>query len=432
MNRAEIFARLSTIANAYLARFDETSAGFSLPGRRSGHAEKVDRLEGAARLAPALAALGNTSTHIDGTDQEAVREALARILAAGCRPSASGFWGYADEWTQIVCEASDISLALWMSRDWISDYLTEQDYDHVITWLQNAATHPVKQSNWLLFPLTIKAVLSRLGAHAGDDMENDLHSTLEQCRKWSVDDGMFRDGDDGEVDYYSFWGFHYNIGMIEWVLEKSSDQWLIDSRAASIRTLTHLMSPRGFPAFGRSLHYRMGVTAPLGIAMLRGDTLKADQIAMAKTALSMNWTWFETQGAMNNGLITQGFYRPDTDLIESYAGPGAPLWCLRSLIPLALLPQEDDYWSVAPQKLPVEQGDFEIGFGQQGWRVIGKADSQEIIIQTPYNLGDGLRFQRPSFMERIKGTLRGRTYYPGNFNIRYRRSVYRLTPYYTV
>ncbi len=398
------------------------SSGAKLPGMRSVNGVRADSMEAYSRLMPALAALDFSSTDEElaegGLSRLNIRNTIAQGILAGTDPSSIEYWGDLSKGGQIVCEAADVAFTLWLSKNWIFDRLTESEQSNVENWLSGALAATVPDNNWHLFIAQIGWVLHIL---FDQPCLEQISARLVRVREFSRDDGLFHDGPAGNVDGYSAWGFHYHLGLLQF-MGYSDAEWSRALRLKSGVLFLHLISPHGWPVFGRSIHYRTAITASLAVSVLNNDQgIFLQQIRRANEAV---WSYFLDRRLMESGRFTQGYWGDDVDLLEGYAGPASPLWCLRSIIPLFILKSDHEFWSGETSKLPIELSDFNIPFGQTGKFLNGCLKSGVVKIVDPSANDTGSKFLRPTRFEVLKSMLRGIRYRPSNHQARYKRTEY--------
>lgn len=128
-------------------------------------------------------------------------------------------------------------------------------------------------TNWLLFSSTIESFMAKAG---GDFDEYRVNSACRKVEEWYVGDGWYADGLVFAFDYYSSYVFHPMYletlqAMVDAKVnsrldyQKFYDRELKRCQKYSI-ILERFISPEGtFPAFGRSIPYRMATMQPLAL-----------------------------------------------------------------------------------------------------------------------------------------------------------------------
>ena len=221
-------------------------------------------------------------------------------------PSHADYWGGITDRDQRIAEAADVALALWLSRATVWDQLDASQRLQIATWLLQVNGKQIADNNWHLFSAQVNVALQALGAdHDAAAIERHLARTLE----FYGGHGWFTDGQDGPVDYYNAWGFYYHIGWIHRMNPGLLREIVDDALPVFAADLLHLLGPNGMPVFGRSVCYRMAVSAPLVFA----STLHPESIApaQARRALDLTWDFFLEHGALREGRVTQGYCGDD-------------------------------------------------------------------------------------------------------------------------
>ena len=237
------------------------------PGLPAGGARKAD---GVRRLQPhraaargvARARTGTKLTLPSGRDSRRGTDPASRACWPAPIPRHADYWGDITDRDQRIAEAADVALALWLSRATVWEKLGRRAAPADRRWLLQVNGKKIADNNWHLF---VRAG-QRGAASAGREydaaaIEQHLARTLEFYRG----DGWFTDGPDGPVDYYNAWGFYYHIGWIHRMNAAFARESVDDALPVFAADLLHLLGPNGMPVFGRSVCYRMAVSAPLDL-----------------------------------------------------------------------------------------------------------------------------------------------------------------------
>jgi len=366
---------------------DHASVGHAriyYPGMASAQGHAVNGLEGFARTAPLLGAWvhagRNPRIFVPGTARAVDLVQLLRSgLLAGTDPKSPEYWGEIQTGDQRIVEAADIGRLLWLTRTQIWDRLRPEERKQIAAWLyQVNKAYPGRQNNWLLFPVVANAFLKSVGERYVDrqaDYRKFVANYLEQ--------GWFRDGPRGQVDYYNSWGISYDLFWID-LMDPTFDPQLIRPRLVQSGRLTaHLISPVGIPMMGRSVCYRTAVPT----AVLTGSFIAPDAIppGLARRALDSTWRHFISRDILRQGSMTMGYFETDPRLIDRYSGGGSCHWGLRSLTLAYMAGPGHPFWRDRQQALPVEVRDFALTLSKLGWQVRGKRSDGNIVIVIPEN-----------------------------------------------
>jgi hypothetical protein len=295
------------------------------PGWPSMYGARNDAIEGVARLAPLWAVcverrLGSPER------QEAMREHLLRMFAHGCDPAHPGFWGPMRDRSTLICEAHDLALALWISREQVYARMPGAVQRQVTEWLAQAVGRGTADNNWHLFVVMADAVLAQLRPG------HRFRSQERWQRIWEFQraDGCFVDGPKGHVDLYNAWGFHYPMGWLARIQPELGAARIDDALSGFCAWYQWLFTETGLPLFGRSLCYRHAACVPL----VRAATVPGLGVGagVAAAAFLANWRSFTLAGGLRAGRPTQGVFADDIRWLDVYSGPASSLWGVRSLV----------------------------------------------------------------------------------------------------
>jgi hypothetical protein len=212
------------------------------------------------------------------------------------------------------------------------------------------------------------------------------------------------------------------------LIDPGFDRDFIRSALRQSADLTaHLIAPDGVPLMGRSVCYRTAVAVPLlAQQLLENQEQDAATVGagLARRALDRIWRHFIAHGALQDGALTQGYYRADLRFVDYYTGAGSCHWGLRSLVLALMQPPDAAFWRVPEQPLPVERGDYRLVYGNLGWIVSGDHASGRVAIEIPANAGNAPQVLPYSTWRRWLEPLFQRPFRPANEAVQYRRPVY--------
>lgn len=413
-------------ALAWLTYRNPASSAADFPGEPSWSGRDCDALEGFARIMPLFAAWcasGRPSTIAVKGRMLDIPGEFCRGLLAGTDPEGPDYWGaMPGRSNQRIVEAADIALALWLLRGPVWDTLDAAERAQVTAWFAQARGKSGLDNNWHLFFVLIDRVFDALGV---EDLIDDPAERYQRVKQFHIGSGWFSDGPGGRVDYYNAWGFHYALTWIDRIDPAWDPGFIRSVRRAFLEEFRYFIGPHGFPAFGRSLCYRLAVPAPL----VAGTGSDPDIVApgAARRALDAVWSHYVGRGAIQSGAITQGLFGPDMRLLDPYSGPASGLWSLRSLVMAYWYAPGEPFWTASPTPLPVEQGDFERCLSAQGWRVQGLRETGEIILHIKANrTSEAPRFEELGRTDRWRCAL-GLKPRPTNLKAKYDAPFYSST-----
>lgn len=348
------------------------------PGYPGSQGAKKNAMEGVSRFLPTIAAwrhFSNTNSFksLDGNMID-ISEVLHQSFIKGTNKTSPSYWGDIDgDSDHRICEAADLALALWISKDYVWVRYTITEKKQISDWFNQCLRYKVIDNNWLFFPLTIQFVLKSL---TGNDQINIKY--YQRIKEFYNDDGWFKDGIDGGYDYYNAWGFYYSLYWLS-VIEPDFDKEFISAAIDKFNAgFQYFIGPSGVPLFGRSLCYRLAVTAPLIAGASIGN--RPCSIGQIKRSLSCSLSYYIKNGALQNGIPTQGIFATDERLLDDYSGPGSSLWSLRALNIAFFSGHNIGLWDAEEQLLPVEIGDYIIEIEDVGLCIIGVNKTKEIIV----------------------------------------------------
>jgi hypothetical protein len=415
----------------FAARRSALGAGADYAGMDSYNGPAMDRLEGFSRVAPLVAAWlhGGRDAAIDlpGGESLDLVAVLKSGLLAGTDPASPEYWGGIKHWGQAIVEAADIALALWLSRDVLWNALAAHERQRIGDWLIQVNGRRLPDNNWHLFVVQTNAVLASL------EMPYDaaaLQTHYERSKSFYRGNGWFTDGELDDApgfDYYNAWGFHYQLQWLRRILPEFDSQFIDGALREFVAVYRYFIGPAGFPMMGRSTCYRMAAPVPLVFAQERHpDVVSAGQ---ARRALDVIWRHFISRGALRRGNVTQGYFRTDARVIESYSGPASCLWSLRSLVAAFALPDNSDFWQSPPEPLPVELGDYRIEVAPPGWTIVGNQASGTVTLLTGHKGFPPLAAMSQG--EKLLGLFFEKPPRPKNIPAKYCREKYVSTSPYT-
>jgi hypothetical protein len=422
--RADYEALVGYLVEGFLTYATPSHALAKYPGLPAGGARKAEDFEGFSRIAPLLGVWlehrAETTLTLPSGRPADVAQILKSGVLAGTDPGHPDYWGDITDRDQRIAEAADVALALWLSRTAVWEKLTAAERQQITAWLLQVNGKDIADNNWHLFTAQVNVALRELGAeHDAAAIDRHLARTLQFYRG----DGWFTDGPGGPVDYYNAWGFYYHIGWIHRMSPALLHETVDEALPVFAADLLHLLGPSGMPVFGRSVCYRMAVSAPLVFA----STLHPDSVTpgQARRALDLTWDFFLEHGAIREGRVTQGYCGDDAAILDNYSGPASCLWSLRSLIAALDLAPDAPFWTQPPESLPVEKGDFSRSIASGKWQVRGNAGTGDVTIVNPAPLPETkTRLEPFGFVQRVLSVVRGAPRRPGNEDAKYGRASY--------
>ena len=206
------------------------------------------------------------------------------------------------------------------------------------------------KSNWLLFSGIIECFFVMIGEIP--DLEK-MYNITNQINLWYVGDGWYSDGKYFAMNYYNSFVIHPMLIQMLEIMEKNNISAPINSTTAIKRMqkfnifMERLISPEGtFPAFGRSIVYRLGVFQTLAMSVWRiglPPPLTNGGVRNALTKVMINM--FRVKNNFNEkGFLTLGFAGHQPNVANLYSNNGSSY--LTSLVLLILgVPPNHPFWT---------------------------------------------------------------------------------------
>jgi hypothetical protein len=251
---------------------------------------------------------------------------------------------------QPLVDVAFLSLAILRAPTELWKKLDSRCQRNVIAALESSRKIQPSYSNWLLFPATVEAALSLMGAW-WDPMRVDY--AIRTFDTWYKGDGIYGDGPTLHMDYYNSFVIHPMLLNILDTISKSSSAWE-NHRAAMLERAQRyaaiqerLIAPDGsFPPLGRSLSYRIGVFHLLAEIALRRqlpEGIAPGQVRSALTAVMRRM--MDVPGTFDeNGWLRIGFCGHQPSIAEPYISTGSCYLCAAAWLPLGLS-GTDPFWA---------------------------------------------------------------------------------------
>lgn len=237
--------------------------------------------------------------------------------------------------------------ALWVPLD----AQTKQRYIAELTKMRKIEP---PYSNWVLFSAMVESFLAKVGAPFDAYRVN---MGLRKVEEWYVGDGWYADGPSFAFDYYSSYVFHPMYLETLQAMAQSRRSGRLNYKqlydAALKRCQRHAMilerfiSPEGtFPAFGRSIPYRLATLQPLALVAWMDklpEPLKPGQVRAALTQVMHRM--FDHENNFNaGGFLSIGFCGHQPDVADYYTNNGSLYMTSLAFMPLGL-PATHPFWA---------------------------------------------------------------------------------------
>jgi hypothetical protein len=279
---------------------------------------------------------------------------LAReALDAATDPTSPDFMNF-ETGSQPVVDTAFLALAILRAPTELWKKLDKKVQDNFVSALMSSRKILPGYNNWLLFPATVEAALSMMGAQ-WDSMRVDY--AIRALDSWYKGDGVYGDGPDFHFDYYNSFVIHPMLLHIMDAVSETSSKWRrlkpeIVRRAQRYAAIQERqVAPDGsFPAIGRSLAYRCGVFHLLAEIALRKQLPEQISPAQVRTGLTavMRRMMSAPDTFDSKGWLRVGFCGHQPEIAEAYISTGSCYLCSAAWLPLGL-PPTDAFWSDAAE-----------------------------------------------------------------------------------
>lgn len=252
--------------------------------------------------------------------------------------------------TQILVDAAYIAESFMRAPDATWNLLDETTKQRYIDRFIGLRVIRPAYNNWLLFRAMTESFLLSIGEKAD---QYALTVAVNKINEWYLSDGWYSDGPEFALDYYNSYVIH---PMYIEVLEvcNANKFWTPISTKLAIKRmqrfntfLERLISPEGtYPAFGRSVVYRMGAFQTMALAAWKyglPEGLSNGQVRCALTAVMKNM--FAVEGNFDDeNYLRLGFAGHQPDLSNYYTNNGSLYMTSLVYMPLGL-PADHPFWT---------------------------------------------------------------------------------------
>lgn len=285
----------------------------------------------------------------EGKMRKQMREWAVLAYKNAVDPDSPDFLLWETKSTQRLVDAAYIAESFLRAPEATWQLLDETTQKRYIERFQRLKIVRPAYNNWLLFRGLIEAFLMSVGEDADQYV---LTVASNKINEWYLSDGWYSDGSEFALDYYNAYVIHpMYIEMLE-VLNKHHFWTPISTKLAIKRMqrfnvfMERLISPEGtYPAFGRSVVYRMGAFQTLAMAAWKyglPEGMSNGQVRSALTAVMNNM--FKVEGNFNEkGFLQLGFAGHQPDLSNYYTNNGSLYMTSLVFMPLGL-PADHPFW----------------------------------------------------------------------------------------
>lgn len=339
---------LSNMSKGELAQNMEVELSPTWDGRD----KRVTYMECFGRLMSGLSpwlSLPDDNTE-EGKQRKQLREWALKSYAHAVNPESSDYLLWRKEGQPLV-DAAFIASSFLRAPEQLWEPLDELTKERYIKEFQQLRRINPPYTNWLLFSAIVETFLMSVDAQY--DMYR-IHSAIRKIEEWYVGDGWYSDGTHFAFDYYNSFVIQPMYVQVLQVLADKKHEFAKPSLEKAVKRmqrfgiiLERFISPEAsFPAFGRSMTYRMGVFQPLSLLSLRENLPKELPEGQVRYALtSVMKRMFSAEGNFNRkGFLQLGFVGHQPDLADWYTNNGSLYLTSEVFLPLGL-PADHSFWT---------------------------------------------------------------------------------------
>lgn len=303
-----------------------------------------------AGVAPWLALPNDDTT--EGKQRKQLKEWALKSYVHAVNPSSPDYLNW-DKEGQPLVDAAYIAHSFLRAPETLWQPLDNETKERFINKFQSLRRVKPPYSNWLLFAATVEAFL--LSINAQSDLFR-IDMALKKMNEWYVGDGWYSDGPRFHFDYYNSYVIHPMLLDVLDVLAKKNSSYKETYNLALKRMqrfsdfLERMISPEGtYPAFGRSVTYRLGAFQPLTqLALMQQlpEGITPAQVRSALTAVMKRM--FSIEGVFcKEGYLQLGFDGHQPNIADYYSNSGSMYITSLGFLPLGL-PADNEFWTDAP------------------------------------------------------------------------------------
>lgn len=244
---------------------------------------------------------------------------------------------------QQTCELGNLALWSLLLPDVLWNRLSKGEQDRVASVMQGWAEGWTKTHNWRWFNVMMMTFLKLHGYPVDEKL---LQSHLDHLLMLESGEGWFRDK---SHDYYTAHVYQLYGSVWNRFYGRKNEP----GRAAEIdRQFNRFIAsyPRIFSRsgkvnmWGRSILYRMGASASLPAAFLRGGEPGIDPGFARRLASGALLQFVTHPKFFENGVPALGYYGHFEPALQSYSCSASPFWMFMNFTALAL-PADDPFWT---------------------------------------------------------------------------------------
>lgn len=269
----------------------------------------------------------------------------------GSDANSAGYWGDCHDRDQRFVEMAAIAYAILFAPDKVWEPLSDSAKGKLEKWLLSINDKEVCDSNWTFFRILVNIALKKAGR--GYSQER-LESDLARIDDFYMGNGWYRDGIDGQTDYYIAFAIHFYSLIYAAVMEKDDPKRsaVFKDRACEFaKDFIYWFDEDGEALpYGRSLTYRFAQSAFWSACIIAG--VYPFSVGVMKGIIVRNIeAWLKKNVFNSEGILTVGYDYANLIMAEHYNAHGSPYWGLKAYAFL-MLPDDHVFWNSEAEPMP--------------------------------------------------------------------------------
>ena len=291
-----------------------------------------------------------------GHEIEDFGEIYIKGITSGTDPENDEYWGEYHDGDQRFVEMAAMAYGLIFAPQKVWEPLSDEAKYNFAQWLYGINNYMVWDSNWIFFRVLVNIGLKSVGREYSTEK---LKTDLDRIEEFYVGEGWYRDGVQGQKDYYIPFAIHFYSLIYAIVMEKEDEERckLFKARAKEFaQQFIYWFADDGAALpYGRSLTYRFAQIC-FWSACLIAD-IHPFETGVIKGIIARNLEyWFNNDDVFDMGHVLSVGYKYSSLLMgEHYNAPGSPYWGMKAFAFL-MLPDDHEFWSCEALPLPKLDG----------------------------------------------------------------------------
>lgn len=242
---------------------------------------------------------------------------------------------------QIAVEMAVYGYGLLACKKTFLQYLSKEEIRELENWLNTINKIEIPIGNWLFFLLIVNYGLKENNLNYD---QSKIDFALENIEKLYIGNGWYKDGCDGQRDYYIAFAFHF----YSQILKKYCKAFPINVEERSSlfeQEFLYWFDKNGISLpFGRSLTYRFAHVSYWASSVV--SNIYQVDLSYIKSLIHKNLNfWFS-----KDKLFTIGYGYSNLLLSEDYNATGSPMWSMKTMVILSL-PDNHDFWKIEEKNI---------------------------------------------------------------------------------